>query len=856
MEKTVQPTSGLIRILRLTVLVTGSAALVLGLLVIVGWYTHNRTLVQVLPTFVPMQYNTALGFILCGAGLVFLLFDRRRAATVAGSLAAIVGSLTLVEYIGQVNLGIDELFMKHDITVATSNPGRMAPNTAICFALVGLGIALDLRSRSPSTRSLVKVILGSLAFGLAIVALSGYLTRLETAYGWGNLTRMAVHTSVGFVLLSIGLLSYVWYRDVKGEPSLPRWMPVPIAVAILTATLVFWQALTAEGARIRAQYAELTALTNLAAVMLIVGALLAVAMALAAFLAQRSAHRAREIALANVALQEEVHTRHEAERALQEHRDHLEVVVAERTRELDQARQDAETANRAKSTFLANMSHELRTPLNAIIGYSEMVAEELEDDELDSYIPDLTKINASGKHLLSLINDILDLSKIEAGRMDLYLERFDVAQMLDEATATITPLVQKKKNRLITDFEPDLGTMRADLTKVRQILFNLMSNAAKFTENGTITLSARREQQDGQDWRVFCVKDSGIGIPPEKLDHVFEEFAQADRSTTRNYGGTGLGLPISRRFSQMMGGDITVESEPGVGSTFSIRLPAKVDALEAARASVGIDARPEEEPDVGAPAAVEGVRPILVIDDDEDARELLRRTLEGDGYTVVTASSGDEGLALARRLEPMAITLDVMMPNMDGWAVLRALKADAALRSIPVIMVTIVNDQGMGYALDAAEFLTKPVDRRQLLGAVEKLTGAAARKSALIVEDDGATRALVRRTLQEAGWEVTEAENGEVGLECLADRLPDLVLLDLMMPVMDGFEFMARLRENETTRKVPVVVLTAMELDPDERQMLEASAQQIILKGPHDQDELLGVVRRSLAIQRPEPEGE
>ena len=524
----------------------------------------------------------------------------------------------------------------------------------------------------------------------------------------------------------------------------------------------------------------------------------------------------------------------------------LEKTVSERTSELKHAVEDAESAreqaqeaSKTKSAFLANMSHELRTPMNAIIGYSEMLLEESEDTGEKWMEPDLQKILSSARHLLQLINDILDLSKIEAGRMTVFLEPVDIAQTARDVAATVEPLVAKNANVFELVCPPDAGSMRTDLTKLRQTLFNLLSNACKFTESGRVTLEITRRA----DRMVsFAVTDTGIGMNAAQMDKLFGEFVQADASTTRKYGGTGLGLAISRKFCRLLGGDITVESEPGRGSTFTAMLPA--EAKEPAP-------EPEVAPVATAPVEIprEGARgTLLVIDDDPLSRDLLQRMMEKEGYAVLVASGGAEGLKMARENQPDLITLDVMMPSMDGWAVLTALKADAATAEIPVVMMTMVEDKPMGFALGAADYLTKPIDKAKVLAAVSRRVGRSG-EDVLIVEDDPMAADIVRRTLESGGFRTRHARNGREALQAVHEARPQLIVLDLMMPEMDGFTLLDALRmEGPEFAAIPVVVLSAKDLTPEEREILSGRVQDTLRKGAGQRENLLETIRRNLKI--------
>jgi signal transduction histidine kinase/CheY-like chemotaxis protein/HAMP domain-containing protein len=535
------------------------------------------------------------------------------------------------------------------------------------------------------------------------------------------------------------------------------------------------------------------------------------------------------IAIENAKLYEQVRQYAEA----------LEAKVESRTRELQETNRRLEDASRHKSEFLANMSHELRTPMNAIMGFTRLVMRRGKALLPTREYENLGKILISAEHLLALINDILDLSKIEAGRMEVHSSSVDLEPLVDLCLRTVEPLVRSERLRLVKAIEPGLPPLSTDQDKLKQVLINLLSNAVKFTEEGTVTVEAHRRGRE----MAIAIADTGIGIPADKLELIFEEFRQVDSSTTRKYSGTGLGLSISRHLARLLGGDITVHSAVGVGSTFTVVLPLQYGAALQATPAGAVSA--QEEPH----AQPEADKVILAIDDDPDVIYLLGENLAEAGYRVIGALAGEEGLRKARELRPFAITLDILMPNKDGWQILHELKADPATRDIPIIVLSIVDNKDLGYRLGASDYLLKPFDREAILAALSRIDPPR-RGRLLVVDDDPQVIDLVRQLLEDEPYEVMAATEGQEALETIAAQPPQVILLDLLMPRMDGFTVIEHLQRDPQYRHIPVIVLTAKTLTAIEQVMLEQSVRTVIQKRGLERDILIQELRALLQAYR------
>ena len=494
--------------------------------------------------------------------------------------------------------------------------------------------------------------------------------------------------------------------------------------------------------------------------------------------------------------------------------DEVNALIDLKTKEMATARDEAREASSAKSRFFANMSHELRTRLNAIIGYSEMLLEDCEDLGNDEMVPDLKRITNSSKHLLSLINNVLDLSKIEAGKMDMYFTPFNIDTMIETIKDVSGPLASKNNNEFIIKNNVK-GEMTSDETKLRQCIVNFLSNAFKFTENGQVALVIGSKNIDKKEYVNFDIKDTGIGMTEDQLGKLFDTYTQAERSTSAKYGGTGLGLSISKHFAEMMGGGVEVSSKVGEGSTFSIFVPR-----------VSLDEEQIEEEDFENPEIQKGDEYILLVDDDTATHDVVKRAIKKEGHTVFSCFDGDEGIEQARKVEPKLILLDVLMPGRDGWSVLKELKKDKKLKNIPVVITSVLNEESLASSLGADDYMKKPIDRTFFLNIVKRYITEKDQK-VLIVDDDENTRDLLNKILNNEGYLSIDAKNGEDALERVKEK-PDLIVLDLDMPKMDGFEFIERTQEDGI--KIPIVVFSGKDITAVEEKMLSKFTEGIVKK--------------------------
>ncbi|MDC1387586.1 response regulator [Gammaproteobacteria bacterium] len=507
-------------------------------------------------------------------------------------------------------------------------------------------------------------------------------------------------------------------------------------------------------------------------------------------------------------------------------------LIDARTGEMETARDEARDASDQKTKFFANMSHELRTPLNAILGYGEMLYEDCEDLGYDDLLPDLKKITSSGSHLLSLINNILDLSKIEAGKMELFITSFEIENMVETIKNISEPLAAKNDNGFVVNFDGAMGSMSQDETKLRQCLTNFLSNGFKFTKNGTVTLDVRARLVEDVEFIDFAVIDTGAGMSAEGVAKVFEEYTQAERSTSANHGGTGLGLPISKKFAEMMGGEVVLTSEEGVGSVFTLSVPRECPEYN------------EDDVDSNVINLDSDDNLVVLVDDDVAMHDLIKRTISKLSLTLIGATNSEKGMELIREVKPKLILLDVLMPGRDGWSLLKECKTDQELKDIPVIMISQLNQSNLAASLGANDYLTKPIDRSHFVNTVQRLLGTGAKnQKVLVIDDDKDVRELLSRLLKDAGYRPIDARDGKEGLERTKDE-PALIILDLEMPRMDGFEFLDNyIKDVPEEKRAPVLVFSGKDLTDVQEDLLKERVVGLVKKDDVSMDNLSKMIQ-------------
>ncbi|MDB2599658.1 response regulator [Gammaproteobacteria bacterium] len=512
--------------------------------------------------------------------------------------------------------------------------------------------------------------------------------------------------------------------------------------------------------------------------------------------------------------------------------DEVNGLIDARTSEMETARDEARDASDQKTKFFANMSHELRTPLNAILGYGEMLYEDCEDLGYDDLLPDLKKITSSGTHLLSLINNILDLSKIEAGKMELFVTSFEIENMVQTIKDVSEPLAAKNDNGFVINLDGAMGSMSQDETKLRQCLTNFLSNGFKFTKNGTVTLDVKARMEGDVEFVDFAVIDTGAGMSPEGVAKVFEEYTQAERSTSANYGGTGLGLPISKKFAEMMGGDVIVTSEEGVGSVFTMSVPRECPEYS------------EDEVEGNVINLDDQDNLVVLVDDDVAMHDLIKRTISKLNLTLLGATNSEKGMELIREVKPKLILLDVLMPGRDGWSLLKECKTDKDLKDIPVIMISQLNQSNLASSLGANDYLTKPIDRTHFINTLKRILGGDTQnQKVLVIDDDKDVRELLSRLLKDAGYRPIDARDGKEGLERTKDE-PALIILDLEMPRMDGFEFLDNyIKDVPEEKRAPVLVFSGKDLTDVQEDLLKERVIGLVKKDDVSMDNLSKMIQ-------------